>query len=149
MEVDKRRRVDPALTKKQIGARVSTRILEGFNEIRRKEGLSLGEAVQALMETANDLGSIKHVRAAAESGRDRLQQKIRLALEAEINRFEAYYEDDRRDPPEETLGWKVRAGEARRMMEKIIDLVGEVTDPELTRKAHDLVVEASRFYGAH
>jgi len=67
---------------------------------------------------------------------------------AELNRLEAFYEDDRKDPAEYSRPPDLRAHEARKIMEKIIDLVGRTTDPELVKRAHDLVVEASRFYGA-
>ena len=136
------------MVKKQIGARVSALVLKDFNELRKRDGLSLGEAVQVLMETANSLGSIQGLKAAVESSKDRIQQKIRLGLEAELNRLEAFYEDDQKDPPEDRRTFILRAGEARRIIETIIDLVGQTADQELVKRARSLVAEASRFYGA-
>ena len=136
------------MARKQLGARVSPLVLQDFQEIRRGEGLGLGEALEELMRVANNLGSIHDLKTAAESGKTRIQQKAKLALEAEVNRLKAFYKDDQKDPPEDERTFTWRAGEACKIIEAIIDLVGKTTDAELVKRARSLIVEASGFYGA-
>jgi len=66
-----------------------------------------------------------------------------FSLRASHNRLQAFFEHDQKDCT--ALG--LRGHYARQIMEKIIDLVGRTANPELAKRAHDLVLRASSFYG--
>jgi len=83
------------MAKKQIGPRVSSLVLKDFLKVCRSEGLSLGEAVQVLMEKANKLGSINELRMAVEAYDKRLHESNCLALEVEATRLENCLRKDR------------------------------------------------------
>jgi len=131
------------MVKRKIGPRINPLVWEKFQEVYKKEGLSLGEAVEALMALANDFG-IHDLKIMAESSREQTRQMNKLALESEIVKLETCMREDqpKRDAGEHICGVYGR----KDSIGKIINLIRLISDPDLTRRAEQLILLAAEFY---